>query len=225
MNLAQIIGEQRLRIDELEDMLQARGIAPHDAAELRDLRTRLRAEIDARESDAERHRQEQRRLEEIAEGLRKQLQGSALQLKLDAEIKARAAEAHDYRRRIALLEAQARKSEGHAAGQLPAATPERRTEKNPAPAAPAAAARRGRTGPIPFREGTLGAAVLRIFDSVDRGISFPEIRTRISESREDIAALNWVLLSLVRNERLTRTGTRRHYLYSKPQKQQGENNA
>lgn len=206
MNLAQLIGEQQLRISALEDALVGQGIVVPEDRLLEDLRQQLSAELAAREEAAAEHHAEVARLSSNLATLRQRLEQDPLRIRLQQEIDGRAADQAAYAARLAALNRELERLR-----QAPAAQPATDHLPTPSPTPQRAQIqRRGVTGPQPFREGTHGFLVLGVLRLQTAPVSMPDINKDTGLKRHIVT---WILNDMRRRGIVTRTGTRRHYRY------------
>lgn len=211
MNLGSLIGEQSLRIAQLEDIAKVRGVDPSAGVDVQDLQGKLRSAIEARNADADIHLQEKRRLAQINEGLRRQLQGHTLQVKLDAEIKGRAEDAIGFRKRILELEFDLKKA--RSAGSItPAPVPA--AVATPQQISPPAARHQERIDrPYIPRAGTVNAEIMALLNRSAVELHYGKIVASLPQFSEGnvSVALGW----LARRNHIVRIGAPKHYRYSK----------
>lgn len=214
MNLGQLLGEQSLRIEQLEDLLAGQGVDTSAGLEVQELQAKLRTAIEVRESEAEAHWQVKKELERTIEGLRRQLQGSALQLKLDAEVKARAVDAAGFRKRILELEWKLDHQKPAAVAAAPAVTPAVTPVTPPRPQFPPRRGRRGREPQhyIP-RPGTVNAEILALINRTPGELDYSTIVAALPQFTVGniSVALGW----MTQRECIERTGVFKHFRYSK----------
>lgn len=204
MNLGQFLGEQSLRISDLEALLDGKGIDHQSKAREARQASEILAVRKAHQAELKKAQQRISMLEDSVSRLREQL----LKRPTETDVKAAVAQREsvltaEHRKAIAALEAEVERLQRLVKARAPQVSlqspPQKRMRRSLGPNGPQA--------------GSCSFEILNLLPAPPEGMPFATIRARLPQFKD--SNISVTLHYLTTSQQLLRTGEPRHYRYSK----------